>query len=257
MSESFARWPTLGTRPRIRAALGATLAVLLTSSVSGGVQPQPASKPLRLLFIGNSLTEWNDLPMVVARLAMASGEPQPLTRAVVVGGFSLEDHWNQGQAQRAIAEGPWDFVVLQQGPSALLESRRLLVTYARRFAETIGKAGARPAMYMVWPSTARRQDFGGVSQSYRAAAKEVKCVLLPAGDAWHLVMQRQPSIALYSEDGLHPTFAGSYLAALVIYQGLYGRSPLGLPALGGLSADDARALQNAAIDVRDPPVRVP
>ena len=153
---------------------------------------QPAAKPLRILFIGNSLTEWNDLPMLVARLAMAGGQPQPLTRAVVVGGFSLEDHWNQGDARRAIADSQWDFVVLQQGPSALLESRRLLVTYARRFAEAIEKAGARPAMYMVWPSTSRRQDFAGVSQSYRAAAKEVKGVLLPAGDAWNIVLQRQP-----------------------------------------------------------------
>jgi hypothetical protein len=218
---------------------------------------QPAAKPLRLLFIGNSLTEWNDLPMLVARLAMAGGQPQPLTRAVVVGGFSLEDHWNQGEARRAITDSQWDFVVLQQGPSALLESRRLLVTYARRFAEAIDKAGARSAMYMVWPSTSRRQDFAGVSQSYRAAAKEVKGVLLPAGDAWNIVLQRQPSISLYSEDGLHPTFAGSYLAALVIYQGLYGSSPIGLPALGGLSAEDARTLQSAAIDVRDPPVRAP
>jgi hypothetical protein len=244
-----ARWP-------VRATIALAVVALLTSSMSA-VQPQPSAKPLRVLFIGNSLTEWNDLPLLVARLAMAGGQPQPLTRAIVVGGFSLEDHWNRGEARRAIADSQWDFVVLQQGPSALLESRRLLVTYAKRFAEGIDKTGATPAMYMVWPSTSRRQDFGGVSQSYRAAAKEVKGLLLPAGDAWNIVLQQQPSIALYSEDGLHPTFAGSYLAALVIYQGLYGRSPLGLPPLGGLSADDARTLQNAALDVRDAGARAP
>ena len=176
---------------------------------------------------------------------------------VAVGGFSLEDHWNQGDAQRTIANGRWNFVVLQQGPSALLESRRLLVEYARRFGEVIRKTGARPALYMVWPSRDRRQDYSGVSQSYRAAAKAVNGLILPAGDAWSLVLQRRRELALYSDDGLHPTVAGTYLAALVIYQGLYDRSPIGLPPVAVLSATDARLLQDAAIDVRDPPVRVP
>ena len=120
------------------------------------------------------------------------------------------------------------------GPSALLESRRLLVEYARRFGDVIRKAGARPALYMVWPSRERRQDAGGVSQSYRAAAKAVSGLILPAGDAWNLVLQRRRELALYSDDGLHPTVAGTYLAALVIYQGLYDRSPIGLPPAGGL-----------------------
>jgi hypothetical protein len=210
-----------------------------------------------VLFIGNSLTAANNLPAVVAQLAEADGQPRPTVQMVAVGGFSLEDHWNRGDAQRAIASGGWNFVVLQQGPSALLESRRLLVEYARRFGDVIRTAGARPALYMVWPSRERRQDAGGVSQSYRAAATAVSGLIFPAGDAWNLVLQRRRELALYSDDGLHPTMAGTYLAALVIYQGLYDRSPIGLPAAGGLSAADARALQDAAMEVREPPVRVP
>ena len=238
---------------RFTAVLGLLSALAILLAVDARAQ---SARPLRILFIGNSLTAWNDLPDTVMRLAMAGGHPQPLTRMVAVGGFSLEDHWNQGDARRAIGDGKWDAVVLQQGPSALPESRRLLVEYARRFAEAITKAGARPALYMVWPSIQRRGDFNGVSQSYRAAATAVSGIILPAGDAWSLVLQRHRDLALYSEDGLHPTRAGSYLAALVIVQGLYNQSPIGLPPLG-LSDADARLLQDAALDVRDPPVRVP
>jgi hypothetical protein len=229
-----------------------TILLALTLAVGArlSIGAQTPVRPLRILFIGNSLTQSNDLPGIVTRLAMADGQPQPLTRMVAVGGFSLEDHWKQGDALRAINDGPWDFVVLQQGPSALLESRQLLVAYGRRFGDAIKKAGARPAMYMVWPSEARRSDFGGVSQSYRAAAKAIGAVVLGAGEAWSLILQRQRGVTLYSSDGLHPTFAGSYLAALVIYQGLYERSPIGLPTLGGLSPEQARALQDAALDVR-------
>ena len=230
---------------RLRIVLSTFALALVVAGIPAGAQA-PTVRPLRVLCIGNSLTASNNLPDIVMRLAMADGRPQPLMRMVAVGGYSLEDHWNQGEAQRAIAEGPWDFVVLQQGPSALVESRQLLVAYARRFGDAIKKANARPAMYMVWPSENRRADFGGVSESYRAAAKAIGAVVLGAGEAWSLILQRQRGLALYSSDGLHPTFAGSYLAALVIYQGLYERTPIGLPALGGLSAEQARALQDAA-----------
>ena len=214
--------------------------------VPAGTAAQPSGRPLRILFVGNSHTATNLVPDLVTRLAMAAGHPQPLTRMVALGGFSLEDHWNQGDAQRAVAAGPWDFVVLQQGPSALPESRQLLVAYARRFGDVIKKAGARPAMFMVWPSQTRRGDFGGVSESYRAAAKAVGGLVLAAGDAWSLILNRQRGLALYDADGVHATFAGSYLAALVIVQGLYGQSPIGLPALGDLSPEQARALQDAS-----------
>jgi hypothetical protein len=240
--------------PRKRSIV--TVFALVAASFTTSAQA-PVTRPLRILFVGNSHTATNLVPDVVTRLAMAAGHPQPLTQMVAVGGFSLEDHWNQGDAQRTIGSGRWDFVVLQQGPSALPESRRLLVDYARRFGAVITKAGARPALFMVWPSQARRGDFGGVSESYRAAAAATGGLVLAAGDAWSLILNRRLGMALYDSDGVHATFAGSYLAALVIVQGLYGQSPIGLPALGDLSPEQARALRDAAIDVRDPPVRAP
>jgi hypothetical protein len=87
------------------------------------------------------------------------------------------------------------------------------------FAEIVRASGATPALYMVWPSTSRASDFPGVSTSYGAAARAVNGRLLPAGDAWRKVLREHRDITLYSDDGLHPTLAGSYLAALVIYRG--------------------------------------
>jgi hypothetical protein len=216
-------------------------------------EPAPA---LRVLFIGNSLTYVNDLPALVAAFAEAAGETPPEFRAVVAGGFSLEDHWRQGEARKAIEREKWNIVVLQQGPSASVEGRALLLRYARRFAPEIRRAGGKPALYMVWPSTGRRQDFGGVSDSYRLAAEDIRGMLLPAGDAWRRVEKRAPKLALYSSDGLHPTVAGSYVAGAVIYAQLYGRSPIGLPARltlrSGITVEvpveDARLLQEAAAE---------
>ena len=179
--------------------------------------------PTRILFIGNSLTYANNLPAMVCELARSAGRPAAC-ESVARPDYGLEEHWNEKEARQAIARG-WDVVVLQQGPSALSESRRLLIAYTRRFDAEIKKAGARTALYMVWPSRARRGDFPGVSQSYAAAAKDVKGLLLPAGDAWRAAWATDAGLPLYDADGLHPSPMGSYLAALVIYEQIFAAPP--------------------------------
>ena len=213
-----------------------------------------APKPLRVLFIGNSLTYANDLPSVVQALAKTAGKRRFSYKTIAFPNFSLEDHWNKQDARKAIAAGEWDFVVLQQGPSASKEGRALLLEYSRRFAEEIRRAGARPALYAVWPPASRLQDFKGVSESYRHAAEAVDGLLFPVGDAWLGAWTVNPEIGLYSADGFHPSAAGTYLAGLVIYQRLYNEPPMGLPSKLRLSsggrieipADQALMLQHAA-----------
>jgi hypothetical protein len=122
----------------------------IASCGSAGVEPD-TDPSLRILFIGNSLTYANDLPGTVQRLGQSDHSRTVVVSSGVVGNASLEDHWNRGDAQRAIASARWDLVVLQQGPSALPESRVLLIDYATRFAGEIRKVGGRPALYMVWP----------------------------------------------------------------------------------------------------------
>ena len=210
---------------------------------------QPAAGTTRILFIGNSLTYANDLPRQVCALAEAAGQ-RAICASVARPDFSLEDHWNLKQAQQEIARG-WDIVVLQQGPSAMPESRVLLIDYVKRFDAEIRKAGGRTALYMVWPSRSRAGDFNGVVQSYSAAAKTVGGLLLPAGDAWRAAWRLDASLPLYGPDGFHPSPMGTYLAALVAYRQIFGAPATARPVLG---ADDRQAalLQRAAKAVMNP-----
>ena len=218
----------------MRGPLALIAAVALAAALSAQTN---VATPRRVLFIGNSLTRANNLPGMVAAMSAAVGQPLECER-VTFEGYSLEDHWHRGEgapgvnnvtARSAIARGGWSTVVLQQGPSALPESRVLLVEYARRFDAEIRRAGARPALYMVWPTTARQFDFDGVKTSYETAAKAVGGLFLPAGEAWRRAWQFDSRLALYEPDGLHPTVSGTYLAALVITQQLTGKSIAGVP----------------------------
>ena len=204
------------------------------------------SRALRILFIGNSLTAANGLPAMVEAVSRARGAATVEATAVTTSNFSLEDHWNQGTARATVAKGGWSVVVLQQGPSALPESRALLRDYAKRFAADAAHVGARTALYMVWPSRARERDFDAVSESYALAAQDVAGTLLPAGAAWREAWRRDPSLTLYADDGFHPSGLGSYLAALTIWRGLAAESAIGLPGPPGVSAKTLMLLQEAA-----------
>jgi hypothetical protein len=112
---------------------------------------------------------------------------------------------------------------------------------AGRFAELIRTSGAKPALYMVWPSIDRPQDWNGVDISYTDAAAACKCLLLPAGRAWHLF--EKGDRPLFGGDGFHPSPTGSDLAAIVIAAGISGKPPTAFKADAALAAAAAKALE--------------
>lgn len=183
---------------------------------------------LRVLFIGNSLTYTNDLPSMVKAIA-EHNKKKFSYKMIAFPNFSLEDHLNKGDAVKAVKEGKWDFVVLQQGSSALPESRENLIEFTRRFAAEIKQANAKPALFMVWTFENRKFDFDRVRESYALATKEVGGLFLPAGESWREAWKQKQELQLYS-DGLHPTPLGSYLAAAVIYQRLFDETTSEIPS---------------------------
>jgi hypothetical protein len=219
----------------------------LVVALASGVFAQP-SGTIRVLFIGNSLTSANDLPGTLEALSQTAGGPRIDCESVAFPNYSLEDHWNRGDAAQAIARGGWQTVILQQGPSALPESRVVLREYTRKFDASIRRAGAKTALYMVWPSSRRRGDFDGVKTSYQAAARDVGGLFLPVGEAWRAAWRRDATIALYGSDGFHPTPEATLLAALVIYQRIAGTAAAAPPSMA-IAPGRAAVLRQAAAEV--------
>jgi hypothetical protein len=223
----------------------------------GSSDPVPdPSATTRILFVGNSLTYVNDLPGMVKALADSAGIAGVQTAQVAKPDYALEDHLADGQAPGVINRGGWHIVVMQQGPSSQPDSRVNLRYFAGVFAQLIRSKDGLPALYMVWPSVARPQDFEGSSESYRLAAEDVDGLLLAAGDAWQAAWRRDPAMPLYGPDGFHPSLQGTYLAALTAFGALFHRSVVGSPdglwtpaGVFQLSRAQARLLQESADEV--------
>jgi hypothetical protein len=233
--------------------LSRALAVLALSVVGGcSMFTEPEHRlPQRVLFIGNSLTESNNLPGLVQAIADSAGLSITV-KAVTLGATNLLDHWNGPDALAEIDRG-WDVVVLQQGPTSRAVDRVELRMVAARYARRIRAAGGEPGLYMVWPAAGNSNDFASISRSYRLAAEDVNGYLFPAGEAWLEAWRRNISLPLYSSDGFHPSAYGTYAAALTIFGVTWERSVVGLPSryrLADLTSIwinpvDARVIQEA------------
>lgn len=226
------------------ATLAASLA-LAQAPAPAPAAPEPA-KPVRILFVGNSLTSTGDIPARLQKLATAMGRKATVEMAAY-SDFSLEDHWRDGRALAAIRKG-WDIVVLQQGPSSQPDSREQLVEYSKRFAKPIREAGAKPALYMVWPPQNRGADFPAVIGAYRAAASAVDGTIFPVGEAWLRALGADKRIRLYS-DSIHPASLGQDLAVLTIYLTVF---PAGQYEFDEAFVAKAAAALEIPADRRDP-----
>ena len=193
-----------GSRVR-RLLVGALLfpAIGCKTVASSSFAPLPAGGH-HVLFIGNSLTYFNDLPGTLISLAASAGDTIRAAQ-VAYPDFNLADHVAQGDAPRAIATGGWEYVILQQGPSSIEVNRQDLINSTRYYDQLIRLAGARTALYMVWPDIAHPGDFPRAIDSYALAAQAVNGLLLPVGAAWQTAWQSDATLPFYSADGLHPS----------------------------------------------------
>jgi len=151
----------------------------------------PGGRPTRVLFIGNSYTYFNNLPEIFARLAQAGGRGKVETRMDAPGGWRLKDHWEKGEARKALRDGRWDFVVLQDqstlGVNDYFEGKPRVTSdevfkpYAEKWAAAIREAGATPVFYLTWARKATPEDQAALNYAYMTAAREGKAVVAPVG----------------------------------------------------------------------------
>jgi hypothetical protein len=198
------------------------LLALLALSFAACGQGPAAPAGTRVLIIGNSYVARPDLAARLQGLAKAMGRDARV-ELVARDDASLEDHWAGGAARERIAAG-WDYVILQQGPSARRDSRRALSRDARRFADAIQRTGAKPVLFSAWPARSEAEDFPAAIESYRAVAAEIGGLLIPAAEAWLRAIARDASVRLYA-DGLHASQAGADLALLATWFTLFPAGP--------------------------------
>jgi hypothetical protein len=253
-------------RPLARAVSIAVLLIAGAALLCRRNVVRAAERPaLRVLLVGNSYTYYNGLGDLLATIARSSGSgPEVVPTLEAPGGTTLRQHIESGAAANLIATGRFDVVVLQEQSAlgggvvdgrTVFGERRRFHAAVRELVQLARAAGARPVLFATW---ARRQasaadedaDLAQLSDAYEEIGTALDVTVAPVGRAWRLARRELPALALHAGDGSHPTPAGSYLTACVLYATITGRSPVGaatgMPG-ASLSREAASALQRVAL----------
>lgn len=196
---------------------------------------------LRLLFIGNSYTYYNDLPQMVYEIAKTKKKKLSVT-SVTKGGERLKGHLKNEKLREMLSSQKWDFVILQEQSSAPAKQTETVITDIYPAAKAldslihVGSPEARTIFYMTWGhkyGTTHKIENYPLAYTYEGMQERIKTTYLemtyqnnaecaPVGMAWQRVRQERPDYQLYTQDCSHPSKLGTYLAANVIYTVLFG-----------------------------------
>ena len=185
---------------------------------------------LRVLFLGNSFTQFNGGQALILReLARSAGKrPPPVFDQVTKFGATWAELWSQSASLDTIRQGGWDYVVLQDYSRAAMIYRTEMDQYGNKFATEVRKAGARPLFFMTWARKDEPKTQQQIAGAYTRVAEANHAAVVPVGTAWEAALAGRKGLVLHTADTKHPTPAGSYLSACVFYAVLYHQSPHGL-----------------------------
>ncbi len=221
-----------------RAFFGIVAGIFSLLTVNGSAQDQKDT--LRVLFVGNSYTYFENLPQTVSVLAEKTGTVL-VTEKITIGGAKLSEHWRGARGlttQAKIRNGDYDIVVLQEWSLGTVSERDSAVIYLGLFSKLTRETGAKPYYYLTWAREKVPQQQEAISRVYRETAALHKATVVPAGEAWAAARALRPDFKLYFPDGSHPSDLGTYLTACVFVATITGELPETIP--GVISVTDSR-----------------
>ncbi|MEO5566627.1 MAG: hypothetical protein ABIR05_08285 [Luteimonas sp.] len=239
--------PALNPREAPMRNILATIAASLLLLCATSVQAQEPA-PLRVMFIGNSLTYVNNLPRLVSALAASQpGKRGITTSSWVAPDGSLDARWDDGHAAAALAAGHWDAVVLQERSGTLIcmaapaikrpAACRVSESAHHNFAKLAAAHGTRVLLLSTWvkpgvrqvrrrgPDPQSRLDAATQSLAERLRADGAQVDVVPTGRTLHDWAASRDDPAVVFPDGGHPGVTASLVMAAQLYRSITGEAP--------------------------------
>ena len=233
------------------------LLITLLFGFSGSAQ----SVTRKVLFVGNSYTEVNNLPQLIASAAASVGDIL-IFDSHTPGGYTLMQHSTNAVTQNKIRTGNWDHVVLQGQSQEAITGESDFYTGATDLNTLIRKYNpcSETLFYVTWgrkngdaincPNipvlcTYETMD-AAITNTYVDLATYLQTEVSPVAAVWKYLRAQHPNIELYAADESHPSAAGSYAAACSFYATIFRKNPALISFNYDLSPADAAVIRNAA-----------
>jgi hypothetical protein len=245
---------------RTAAAFFPALLIFAFSCSDSSVQGKRPNAEQSILFIGNSFTSMNNLPLMFQSLAMEAGIETHID-TVLKNGARLIDHAADKEAMDKIQSRAWSFIVLQEQSQypAYSDSRKEMKEGVRVLKEASNGTSAKTLLLMTWgyrngdnlnAQDVEMRTFEGMQErlklGYLEVGNELSVEVCPVGLAWLKARQMNPGLELWISDGIHPSVMGTYLTASCLYAKLLHRRPVESRYTASIDAEKVRILKRAA-----------
>lgn len=216
----------------------------------------------RILFIGNSFTYYNDMPSIFASVAEGAGASVEVD-SITKGSQTLTNWVNpeneDGAKLKAKLESGdyYDCIVIQEQSTRPLNNYSLFLSAAKTLVQMIEntQTDCKIYLYSTW-GYAKQAESRGITvpqmeaqlrSAYENVAAETGAEVSYVGKAFSYVYENRKDINLYNaDDNMHPSYAGSYLAACVHVATVLGIDPTSSAFDGSLDKATAEYLRSTA-----------
>ncbi len=213
-------------------------------------QSQASPADINILFVGNSHTQYHNLPEIVRDMVKFL-HPKKTVRVRAIGVTFLEDAATQPECRTAIETAQWNYIVLQA--QKISQSGRYNYSKAEGIdiARLGKKHGASVFFYSEWGVVGIPDHTARIEKIYQEMADASGAQVVPVGRAWDFALAERPTLPLYQPDGNHQTELGAFLTACTLTSAILKESPAPLAAFPYAPAKEAnrKLLANAAAKV--------
>lgn len=195
---------------------------------------------MNILFIGNSYTYFNDMPMLFKALSEENSKAVNVY-SVTHGGHKLyeyargDDEYTKKIAE-LLKEYSFDICFLQEQSVLPIKDYELFEAGLTELKEKLSGSVKKFILYQTWgraEGNAMLEELGMTNKemtealvsAYDKAAKKLNAEVSPVGESFYAVYSGANDINLYNDDLTHSSYKGSCLAALVHYKTVFGSFP--------------------------------
>lgn len=220
------------------------------------------AQPMRVLFVGNSYTHYNNMPKLFEQMAESKGiKIEVLMDAK--SSHTFEMHSKRPELYKNINSKKWDYVILQGFSRELAQDQStidsLSIPYLKQLLDSVyaNNQCTNVLLYQTWGYDGGYKDDSlgidwtyqqmsdRVHQGYLYVAEKLNLSIVPVGKVWETVKENNPQIQLYQTDKQHPSLAGSYLSAACFYTAVFKTEPK-LDFISKLDSKEAAIIQETS-----------
>lgn len=217
--------------------------------------------PKKILFIGNSITYFNDMPILFQNIANDKGKNVE-TQMYAPGGTGFVNHHVDNSVYNLLQNNVWDMVVLQPGTgesAGVSWPVNTTIERGNKMQDSIKKYSpcAKIFLYEIPYGVPSETTYGTyfqvqtqIKDSLTKMSDNMHVPLVAAGECARFHYNAQQDLLLHgSYNDVHPNLNGSYLVACAMFCTLFQEPVTGTTSYGGVNQVTAEYFHSIADNI--------